>query len=210
MRDVLSQAGYSPIVTGDHRELAQVIRRERPALVMLDLILPETDGIELMESIPELVDLPVIFISAYGRDETIVKALEAGADDYVVKPFSATELTARIGAALRRRAKPEPFVLGELAIHYDERRVSLARRTVELTASEYELLHVLSLNAGRVVGYETLLRQVSGKRHDDSAKAALRTLAKGLRRKLGDDGRDPAYILTERGIGYRMPRPGRP
>ncbi|MCY4547140.1 MAG: response regulator [Defluviicoccus sp.] len=210
VRDVLSQAGYSPIVTGDHRELAQVIRRERPALVMLDLILPETDGIELMESIPELVDLPVIFISAYGRDETIVKALEAGADDYVVKPFSATELTARIGAALRRRAKPEPFVLGELAIHYDERRVSLARRTVELTASEYELLHVLSLNAGRVVGYETLLRQVSGKRHDDSAKAALRTLAKGLRRKLGDDGRDPAYILTERGIGYRMPRPGRP
>ena len=85
-------------------------------------MLPGTDGIELMQTVPELADLPVIFISGYGRDETIARALEAGADDYVVKPFSPTELTARIRAALRRRSNPAPFVLGALAIDYDRRR----------------------------------------------------------------------------------------
>ncbi len=210
VRDALSAAGYDPLVTGDHREVAHIIRTERPQLVVLDLILPETDGIELMDRIPEIGDLPVIFISAYGRDETIAKALEAGADDYIVKPFSTTELTARIRAALRRRAEPEPFVIGELAIHYDERRVSVSGRPVELTASEYELLRALSLTAGRVPTYETLLRQVWGKQDDRDARNALRTLVMSLRRKLGDDANEPAYILTERGVGYRMPQPGRP
>ena len=210
VRDALASAGYAPIVTGDHRELAQVVRKERPQLVVLDLVLPETDGIDLMGSLPELADLPVIFISAYGGDETIARALEAGADDYIVKPFSTTELTARIRAALRRRAEPEPFVLGDLAIRYDERRVTLAGRHVELTASEYELLRVLSLKAGRVVDYAALLRQISNKQPNHNAHVALRTLAKSLRRKLGDDGSNPAYILTQHGVGYRMPRPGGP
>ena len=206
VRGALADEGYAPLVTGDHRELARMIRREKPQLVLLDLMLPDADGIELMARVPELADLPVIFISAYGRDETIARALEAGAADYVVKPFSTTELTARIRAALRRHAEPEPFVLGDLAIRYDERRVSLAGRPVELTATEYELLRVLSLNAGRVSAYEPLLRQVSGKSNDPDAKVALRTLIKSLRRKLGDDAANPAYILNERGVGYRMPR----
>ena len=90
-------------------ELPRLIRTEKPRLVLLDLMLPGTDGVELMETVPELADLPVIFISGYGRDETIAWALEAGADDYVVKPFSPTELTARIRAALRRRANPRPL-----------------------------------------------------------------------------------------------------
>ena len=107
-----------------------------------------------------LADLPVIFISGYGRDETIARALEAGAEDYVVKPFSPTELTARIRAALRRRSNPVPFVLGELAIDYDRRRVSVAGRPVTLTATEYELLRVLAQGAGRVLTHEALLRQV--------------------------------------------------
>ena len=207
VRDALLEAGYAPLVTGDHRELARILRTEGPQLVVLDLVLPEADGIELMERVPGLADLPVIFISAYGRDETVARAFEAGAADYIVKPFSTTELTARIRAALRRRAEPEPFVLGELAIHYDERRVSLAGRPVDLTASEYELLRVLSLNAGRVSDYESLLRRVSGKQDDRDARNALRTLIKSLRGKLGDTATDPAYILTERGVGYRMPRP---
>ncbi len=207
VRDALSDAGYVPLVTGDHRELARVIKTERPQLVVLDLILPEADGIELMESVPELADLPVIFISAYRRDETIARALEAGAADYIVKPFSATELTARIRAALRRRAEPSSFVLGKLAIGYDERQVRLAGRVVKLTASEYDLLRVLSLNAGRIMEYKSLLRQVSGKGDASAGKAALRTLVKSLRRKLNDDATDPAYILNERDVGYRMPRP---
>ena len=113
LRDTLAEAGYAPLVTGDPRELPRIIRAEKPQLVLLDLMLPGTDGVELMQTVPELADLPVIFISGYGRDETIARALEAGADDYVVKPFSPTELTARIRAALRRRSNPAPFVLGD-------------------------------------------------------------------------------------------------
>ena len=210
VRDALSAAGYSPVVTGDHRELSRIVRAEKPRLVVLDLILPEADGIELMESIPELDDLPVIFISAYGRDETIARALEAGAADYIVKPFSATELTARIGAALRRRAEPDSFVLGALAIRYEQRQVSLNGRPVQLTAGEYDLLRALSLNAGRVSTFQSLVRRVSGKPSTPSAKVALRTLVRNLRRKLGEDANDPVYILSERSVGYRMPRPDDP
>ena len=166
-------------------------------------MLPGTDGIELMETLPELTELPVIFISSYGRDETIAKALEMGAADYIVKPFSPTELTARIRAALRRRTQPEPFVLGELAIHYEERRVTVAGRPVQLTATEYDLLRVLSLNAGRVTTYESLIRQVWGGQ-DSGDPPLVRTFVKKLRRKLRDDAARPAYILNERAVGYRM------
>ena len=97
-----------------------LIERYRPDLVLLDLLLPGTDGIGLMQSLPALADRPVIFLSAYGRDEAVARALELGAADYVVKPFSPTELTARIEAALRRRAgTPAPYRFGDLAIHYD-------------------------------------------------------------------------------------------
>ena len=207
VRDTLSEAGYSPLVTGDHGELAAIIRAEKPALVLLDLMLPGTDGIELMRTVPELADLPVIFISGYGRDETIARALEAGAADYIVKPFSPTELTARIRAVLRRRAEPEPFVLGALAIDYDRRRASLAGRDIELTATEYELLRVLSLNAGRATTYETLLDRVWGGRNNGASKV-VRAFIKQLRHKLGDAAANPTWIFNERGVGYRMPRPG--
>ena len=154
VRDALAAADYAALVTGDPRELTRLIRTKRPHLVLLDLMLPGPDGIELMARVPELADLPVIFISGYGRDETIARALEAGAADYIVKPFSPTELTARIRAALRRHAEPARFVLGELSIDYERRRVSVAGRVLDLTATEYELLRVLSLDAGRVVTHE--------------------------------------------------------
>ena len=207
VRETLVDAGYAPLVIGDHRELSRVLRTEKPALVLLDLVLPGTDGIELLANIPELADLPVIFISGYGRDETVARALEAGADDYIVKPFSPTELTARIRAALRRRAEPVPFVLGDLAIDYDRRRVTVAGRDVALTVTEYELLRVLSLGAGRVATYDALLRQVWGGLSYANPKL-VRAFIKKVREKLGDDPNRPAYIVTERGVGYRMVRPG--
>ena len=207
LRDALLGAGYAPVVAADHRELPDLLESERPVLVLLDLILPGADGIELLEAVPGLADLPVIFISAYGRDETIARALEAGAEDYVVKPFSQTELTARIGAALRRRAHPDLFVLGELTIDYTHRRVTLGGHPLDLTATEYELLRVLSLGAGRVATYDALLRQVwSGRSHANPK--LVRAYVRRLRRKLGDETTQPTYILTERGVGYRMPRRG--
>ena len=209
VRDALTGAGYAPVTTGEHRELAAIIQAERPALVLLDLVLPGVDGIELMETVPALAELPVIFISAYGRDETIARALEAGAADYIVKPFSPTELIARIRAVLRRHADPEPFVLGELAIDYDRRRVTVAGRAVELTATEYDLLRALSLGAGRVVTYETLLDRVWRDRADGDRKVLL-AFVKQLRAKLGDNAADPTWIFNVRGVGYRMPRPGEP
>ena len=206
-REALVTAGYVPVLTGDPLEVADLVRTHKPELVLLDLVLPETDGIELMQRIPALEDRPVIFISGYGRDEMIAKALELGAADYIVKPFSPTELTARVRAALRRRTGAEPFVLGDLAIHYEQRRVSVAGRAVQLTATEFELLRVLSANAGRVLTYDSLLRQVWAAR--ESANAMLvRAVVKRVRKKLKDQATRPAYIFTERGVGYRMPRPG--
>ena len=207
VRDTLAEAGYAPLVTGDPRELPRLIRAEKPRLVLLDLMLPGTDGVELMQTVPELADLPVIFISGYGRDETIARALESGADDYVVKPFSPTELTARIRAALRRRLTPAPFVLGELAIDHDRRRVSVAGRPVTLTPTEYKLLRVLAQGAGRVLTHQALLRQVWAGRSYSNPKI-VRAYVKRLRNKLGDDAARPAWIFNERGVGYRMARPG--
>ena len=207
VRDTLSGAGYAPVVTGEPQELTHIIRTEKPKLVLLDLILPGGDGIELMGRIPELADLPVIFISAYGRDETVAKALEAGAADYIVKPFSPTELVARVRAALRRHEEPEPFVLGALAIDYGRRRVTVAADAVDLTPTEYELLRLLSLNAGRVVTYDALLRRVWSGRYGAGANL-VRIFVRNLRRKLGDDAANPVWIFNERGVGYRMAEPG--
>ena len=206
VRDALSDDGFAPLVTGAPQNLPRIIRTERPRLVLLDLMLPEVDGIELMRRVPELADVPVIFISGYGRDETVAKALDSGAADYLVKPFSATELVARVRAALRRREEPEPFVVGDLAIDYGQRRVTVGGEAVELTATEYELLRVLSLDAGRVVTFETLLRRVWAKPEKTGANL-VRNFVRNLRRKLGDSASSPAYLLNERGVGYRMAKP---
>ncbi len=208
VRDAITEAGYAPIVTGDPEEVANLVRQHKPELVLLDLVLPGTDGIALMERVPELTDLPVIFISAYGRDETIVRALDAGAADYIVKPFSPSELSARVRAALRRVAGPQPFVLGDLTIRYDQRRVAIKDRVVQLTPTEYEMLRVLSVNAGRVLTHESLLRQAwRGRDRGEPDPKLVRAVAKRLRHKLGDDAANPAYVLTERGVGYYMPAP---
>ena len=206
VRRALSGAGYGVIETGEPEQVAELIRAEKPGLVLLDLVFPDADGIELMEEVPELSDLPVIFISGYGRDETIARAFENGAEDYIVKPFSVTELLARVGAALRRRSGAEPFVHGELVIDHERRRVIVGRREVSLTATEYELLRTLALNAGRVVTSASLLRQLWGTR-ESSDTEPVRAFVKKLRGKLGDSASNPTWIFNVRGVGYRMSKP---
>ncbi len=210
VRDTLVNAGYQPVMTGDPEEALRLMETERPELALLDLMLPDTDGIELMQAILGVADVPVIFLSAYGREEQIARALEMGADDYVVKPFSPTELAARIEAALRRRVAvepPEPYVLGGLTVDFVQRRVTLAGRQVHLTPTEYGVLAELAANAGRVVPHEHLLERVWGERAGASLRP-LRTMMGKLRRKLGDDSGNPKYIFTEPRVGFRMPRGG--
>ena len=213
VRDALSRAGYAPVVTTDPDEALRIVESDRPRLVLLDLMLPGSDGIELMKSILEMAEVPVIFLSAYGRDEIIARAFEAGAADYMVKPFSPTELVARVRGALRRRlaastGEPsEPFVLGDLVIDYAERSVSVAGRAVHLTPTEYELLFELSVNAGRVLTFDALSERVWGFGRSGE-RGSVRTYVKRLRRKLGEDAGSPKYLFAEPRVGYRMPKGG--
>ena len=206
--DALAQSGYRPIVTGDPDAVLDLVEHKKPGLVLLDLMLPGTDGLELMSDVLTIADVPIIFLSAYGQEDFIVKALDMGAADYVVKPFSQSELAARIRAALRKRevTEPsEPYVLGALTIDYAARRVTLAGRPLELIAIEYRTLVELSANAGRVVTQTQLLQRVWGDRSGGDVRP-IRTIVSRLRRKLGDDARQPTYIFTEPRVGYRMPR----
>ena len=146
--------------------------------------------------------------SAHGQEQLVARALDEGAADYLVKPFSPVELAARIRAALRRQETParsQPYVLGDLTIDYALRRVSLAVRPVQMTAIEYRTLAELSANAGRVLTYEHLLRRV-WRLEVDADLRPMRTAISSLRRKLGNDAEDPTYIFTELRVGYRMPK----
>ena len=212
VRDVLTKAGYFPIVTGDPPEVARLVKEEQPHLVLLDLMLPGTDGIELMRQILEIANVPVIFLSVYGQDETIARAFDAGATDYVVKPFSPTELAARTRAALRNHVVPEPieltqpYSLGDLNIDYTQRRVTVAGRPIDLTPIEYRVLTELTANAGRVMTHGQLLQRVWGARHAGDS-GPVRNIVARLRRKLGDDADSPTHIFSERYVGYRVAKP---
>ena len=209
VRKALSDAGFEPIVTADPEEALPLVEEKRPDLVLLDMMLPGADGIELMHDILAVADVPVIFLSAYGRDEVVARALESGAIDYIVKPFSPTELVARVRAALRRGVgpyrsePPEPYVLGDLTIDYAERLVTLAGLPVQLTATEYQLLFDLSVNAGRVLTHDQLLRRAWDPKKQGDLRA-LRAHLRRLRRKLGEDGSNPKYFFAEPRVGYRM------
>ena len=212
IRDALVKSGYAVIATGDPDDVPRLMEEEKPHLVLLDLMLPGVDGVELMKDVMEMGDVPVIFVSAYGQDRLVARAFEMGADDYVVKPFSPTELVARIRAALRRRTTSEPsapFVVGDLTINYGERLVTLEGSTVDLTAIQYRMLVELSANAGRVLTYEHLLRRVWGSKGDADVRP-MRTAISAIRRKLGDDADHPTYIFTELRVGYRMPKADSP
>ena len=206
VRDALTTAGYLPIVTGDSDEVHRLMTAEQLQLVLLDLMLPGCDGIALMQDILESFDVPVIFLSAYGREEVIAKAFEMGAVDYVVKPFAPTELAARIQSALRRQARvepPEPYVLGDLVVDHGQRNATLAGRRLRLTPTEHRLLAELAQNRGRVLTHGQLLERVWGFGADGDVRP-VRTVVKNLRRKLGEDSNHPRYIFTEPRVGYRI------
>ncbi|MDE0337912.1 MAG: response regulator [Caldilineaceae bacterium] len=209
VRDALTKAGYAPLVTGDSEEALSLFETDRPDLVLLDLKLPGDDGIELMKRFLVIAEVPVIFLSGYDRDETIARAFDLGASDYVVKPFSTTELLARIRAALRRQERPkqiEPFAAGELVVHYGERRVTVAGDEVQLTTTEYRLLCELAGSAGHVLSHDLLLQRIWGAESVGDTRP-LRTVVKTLRRKLRDDANNSRYILTVPRVGYRMAKP---
>ena len=220
VRDSLTDEGYEPIVTGDPQQVAALIEEVDPDVVLLDLMLPGTDGIELMQDILAVSDTPVIFLSAYSRDDLIAEAFEMGATDYIIKPFSPTELAARVKAALRNKLappgrqappyrRPGRFALGDLVIDYAARAVTVAGRPVDLTRIEFDLLSELSATPGIPRTHEHLLLKVWGPDHADDAQR-LRTVIKNLRRKLGDSARSPKYIATVAHFGYRMEKPQAP
>ena len=211
VRDALSNAGFRAVVTSEPEEALAVMEEYRPRLALLDLMLPEYDGTELMGDLLAVSRIPVIFLSAYGRDEVVARVLEQGATDYIVKPFSPTELVARVRAALRRFGEPErpvsaePFVLGDLVIDYARRRVTVSGEPANLTPTEFDLLAALAAEAGLVVPHDRLLRRVWRPGKPGNLQV-LRTHLMRLRHKLGEDAASPKYIFAEPRVGYRMPK----
>jgi PAS domain S-box-containing protein len=204
--------GYEVVVSTNPAEALNLVESQEPDVVLLDLRLPEISGIDILKGIREFSQVPVIFLTASDAETDIVQALRAGADDYMTKPFSTSELTARIGAVLRRRALTEtveedaPFVLGELVIDTAARQVSVAGRAITLTPTEYRLLNELAANAGRVLTYDQILDRVW--RTDTAEDVRLiHSFVRDLRRKLGDSARRPRFIVTQRGVGYMMAKP---
>ena len=208
VRDILTKAGYRPVVTGEPETVEALLKVHRPDLVLLDLLLPGTDGLTLMERLPLMAEVPVVFLSGYGREQLMARAFSLGAVDYIVKPFAPTELLARVQAALHRgryAEVPPAYRWRDLQIDFASRTVTFDRQEVTLTATEYHLLCELALQAGRVVTHEQLLQQVWGRGRPRDPRR-IRAIIKKLRRKLRDDAQAPTYIQTVRRVGYRMAR----
>ena len=209
LQSLLKDCGYATFGTGNPDEMMHLLELEQPHLVLMDLMVPGTSGFELMARVREVSNVPIIFLSANDQEENVVKALDMGADDYIVKPFSSTELIARVEASLRKRRADgtsiprEPYHLGELVIDYADRAVTVSNRPVKLSATEYKLLFELSTNAGRVMTHDQILQRVWGSEYFGDVQL-LRATMRNLRRKLGDNVSDPSYIFTEPRVGYRM------
>ncbi|MFQ6028980.1 MAG: PAS domain S-box protein [Dehalococcoidia bacterium] len=211
LRRCLEGEGYQLISTSDPSKVAGLVELECPDLVLLDLMLPGFSGFDLFQQIKEFSSVPVIFLTAVDRDEDVVHALTMGAYDYITKPFSPSELLARIGAALRRHTMPEEtdvspqFILDDLTIDFPARHVTIGGKTIPLSATEYRLLHELATHAGRVLTHDQILEKVWGAEYAGGIDV-LRSFIRNLRRKLGDQAQRPRYIFTEPQVGYRMPR----
>jgi len=178
----------------------------RPDLILLDLGLPDLDGVEVIRRIREWSPVPIIVLSVREREDDKVKALDAGADDYLTKPFGIGELLARMRAALRRaiRAVPEPvFRVDGLEVDLPRRRVLVRGEEVQLTPTEYELLKLLVTHAGKVLTHRQMLLQIWGPAYVEQPQL-LRVNVSNLRRKIEPDASRPCYILTELGVGYRL------
>ena len=212
LRRTLDDAGYQPVVTSDPSQVITLVETEEPDLVLLDVMLPGTSGFDLLQHIREVSGVPVIFLTASNQDDHVVRGLKMGADDYMTKPFSPSELLARIEASLRRRVLSDtlevrpPFVLDDLTINFTERRVIVGGRQVSLSATEYKLIYELATHAGQVLTHGQILQRVWGPEYSGETEL-VRSFIRNLRRKLGDDAQHPRYIFTEPQVGYRMPKP---
>lgn len=208
LRTVLPLHGFKVLEAESSREGLQLFSGHRPQLVLLDLGLPDGDGLSWVKEIRGWSQTPVIVLSARGREDDKVAALDAGADDYLTKPFGTNELLARVRVALRhatsRASTTEPRVsLGILSVDFEKRRVEVGGEEVHLTPTEYRLLTVLLQHAGKVVTHTQLLREVWGPSHQQHTQY-LRVYMGQLRRKLEPDPNRPVLLQTEPGVGYRL------
>ncbi|HSO38689.1 MAG TPA: response regulator [Labilithrix sp.] len=209
VRLALSSRGYRVIEAADANEGIQQATAYTPDVVLLDLGLPDKDGIEVVKLLREWSTVPILIISARGQEEAKVKALDEGADDYITKPFGASELTARIRVALRHAARMRETTTTAVNIGPDitvdlvKRVVSRKGEEVHLTPMEYKLLVALLKHAGMVITHRQLLEQVWGPGHSEQVQY-LRVYMTQLRHKLEEDAAQPKHLLTELGVGYRL------
>ena len=200
------QNGYKFFTAQSGREGITQIANNCPDLILLDLILPDIGGIQMIQKIRSLSDSPVIVVSSRGRENEKVSALDAGADDYVTKPFGSEELLARIRCALRRRRTyggSNTYQAKDLTVDFDKRAVYTQGKQIHLTPIEYRILEYLALNSGKMVTYQKLLERIWGPYVSENNKI-LRVNMTNIRRKIGDHPAEPKYIFTEAGVGYRM------
>lgn len=205
----LRQEGFSCFAEGSAQSAMSVLVTQKIDLMLLDLGLPDFDGMEVIKKVRTWSEIPIIVVSARDQDREKAGALDAGADDYLTKPFSATELTARIRVAIRHiqmsarnKAQPELSV-GDLVINLEQRQVFLKGEALHITPLEYSLLSLLFKNAGKVLTTQYIIREIYGVGYGTDTQA-LRALMAGLRRKIEPVPAKPRYILTEIGVGYRL------
>lgn len=210
--EILRTVGFQVMALSSGRAVAETVALERPDLVLLDVLLGDgPSGFEVCRRIREFSDVAVIMLTAKATESDILAGFEAGADDYLTKPFSAKELIARVQAVLRRTQRPEETVTaslacGDLEINFARRSVTLRGQEVSLTRTEYELLCQLARNAGRVLSHADLLTRVWGPEYRDDVDY-LRAYVRYLRKKLEFDPANPQLILTSPGVGYMLACP---
>ncbi len=210
MQQMLDLEDYRVLTARDGPSALKTLETDTVDLVLLDIMMPGMDGFTVCRRIREFSRIPIIMVSAKHDDAEKVAGLDAGADDYVTKPFSAPELVARVRAALRRhREYEEPsepmFTCGDLTVDFVRRRVNVAEREIKLTAIEYRILSYLARNAGRVVTPDQILEAAWGEAYVGATHVLHVNIAR-LRKKLGDTGKSPKYIHTRPGIGYLLPK----
>jgi two-component system KDP operon response regulator KdpE len=208
LRATLTGQGYRLFEAGTGADGLVEVASRQPDVVIVDLGLPDLDGLEVIRRLREWSKVPVIVLSARGQERDKVSALDAGADDYVSKPFSAGELLARLRVALRHAAgaaheESAAFTVGELQVDLLRRHVTIGGAEVRLTPIEYKLLTTLVKHAGKVVTHQQLLRDVWGPSHDDQSHY-VRVYMAHLRHKIEAEPARPRYLLTEPGVGYRL------
>jgi two-component system KDP operon response regulator KdpE len=204
---LLRAKGYDVFSAMTGRVALEIVDRDKPDLIVLDLGLPDIDGVDVCVAVRQTSNLPILVLSARGAEGDKVRALDAGADDYVTKPFGAEELLARIRASLRRVESPasasEPIVRGELVIDRERFRVLRGGEEVRLTPKEFELLTYLAQYPGRVLTHRTILKAIWGPHAGDQPEH-LRVLIGSLRKKIERNPATPKFILTEPWVGYRF------